>query len=973
MTNQLANPLITLLIVDDSESDRQTYMRFLKSEEYRTYQFIETETLEDSLEIYRSQPLDMVLLDLNLPDGNGLEFLEEIRRVRVGRKLPVIMLTGQGDEKIAVRAMKLGAADYLVKDAVTATLLNTTVKQILHEVELGLHLSRSQQQLAEVYQSLQDLNASLEQKVEERTREFAAREAESRAILEAIPDLMFRIGANLVYRQVITSRPQIELFADNFDVIGHSISDILSPELAQRQHHYMQQALQTGELQVFEQQVTIGDRLQYEEVRIIKSGEDEAIFMIRDISDRKLAELKLRQLNQELEDRVEQRTAALKLSESRLQESQQIARLGNWEMDVVTGKIECSPELYNIFKIKPEGKELSYEILASYYASPDYQVRHELVTRAIRYGESYQSDFQIIRADGTMGYIFSKAKPVLNEAGQVTHLVGISMDISDRKLAEISLQESRKFIQTVIDTIPIPLFWKDRNSIYLGCNAQFASIFSLDSTDAMIGKNDFELSATEIEAIAYRNDDREVMESGKSKLSIVETLTLPDGKQIWLETHKSPLRDWANNVIGVVAMFQDITSRKLAEIQLQQSNEQLLHATKLKDEFLANMSHELRTPLNSILGMSEILLEQIFGELNPKQKKTISTIQKSGEHLLSLINDILDLSKISSGTMELNIEPVSVKVLCQSSIVFVQQQAFQKKIKVSYNIPSDINNIHVEERRIRQVLINLLTNAVKFTPSQGKIKLLVAVGCGNIWQGEATIPQICKLQRSPMILFQVVDTGIGIAAKNLQRLFQPFVQVDSALNREYEGTGLGLALVKKITELHGGLVTAESEVDKGSCFTVALPYEIDSMSYNFSPIAPNPLPESASISAATGAIAPLILLAEDNEINIETFNDYLLAFNYRVIIARDGEEAVAMAKEHLPDIILMDIQMPQMDGLQAIRLIRADVRIAAIPIIALTALVMNGDREICLAAGANEYLAKPVKLLQLNALIQKFL
>ena len=559
-------------------------------------------------------------------------------------------------------------------------------------------------------QELHQLNQELEGRVESRTALLKESEVKSRAILATIPDLMIRVGADHVYREEITPYRKISMYSKDFDLVGRSIDEIFPAENVQLKIHYLQQAIQTGELQIYEQQLQIGDRLQYEEVRIIKCGEDEALLMIRDISDRKQAELQLRQFNQELENRVERRTADLKLSEGRLQEAQQIARLGNWELDVLANEIIISRELFAILGINSEEVTCNFDQVSAYFPNKDNEIRLALVNRAIEYGESFEVDLQFIRADGTIGCILKRGRVGFNEAGEVTRLFGIVMDISDRKQAEIALQESRKFIQTVVDTIPMPLFWKDRESTYLGCNAQFASIFNLESTDAMIGKNDFDISPTEAEAIAYRQDDREVMESGKSKLSIVETLTLPDGKQIWLETHKAPLRDWANNVIGVVVMFQDITSRKLAESQLQQSNEELLRATKLKDEFLANMSHELRTPLNSILGFSEALKEEVLGSLNEKQLKAIATVESSGEHLLALINDILDLSKISAGMMTLDIASVSVKNLCSSSLVFVKQQAFNKRIQLHSHIPPNINNINIDERRIKQVLINLLTN-----------------------------------------------------------------------------------------------------------------------------------------------------------------------------------------------------------------------------------------------------------------------
>jgi PAS domain S-box-containing protein len=307
---------------------------------------------------------------------------------------------------------------------------------------------------------------------------------------------------------------------------------------------------------------------------------------------------------------------------------------------------------------------------------------------------------------------------------------------------------------------------------------------------------------------------------------------------------------------------QEIAERKQAQQQLSETNEQLARATRLKDEFLANMSHELRTPLNAILGLSNALKEKLLGSLTQPQLNAIGIVESSGIHLLELINDILDLSKISSGMLELKIEPASVQNLCDSSLVFIKQQAFQKEVEIYSNIPQNINKIDVEERRIKQVLINLLNNAVKFTPSGGKVSLLVAIGSGDTWQGVATIPQQIRAMNSPAIVFQVTDTGIGIAPEDLQRLFQPFVQLDSALNRQYEGTGLGLALVKKIVELHGGQVIAESQIRLGSCFTVALPYEM------FGSSAPSTDMTDAtrrSIAGNSGkAIIPLILLAEDN-------------------------------------------------------------------------------------------------------------
>lgn len=259
--------------------------------------------------------------------------------------------------------------------------------------------------------------------------------------------------------------------------------------------------------------------------------------------------------------------------------------------------------------------------------------------------------------------------------------------------------------------------------------------------------------------------------------------------------------------------------------QAQTAKENADAANKAKSEFLANMSHELRTPLNAILGVSETLLDEIFGSLNQRQKKAVGTIDKSGRHLLDLINDILDLSKVESGSIELNTVSVSIKQLCESSLLFVKQQAVQKSIQLLSEIPDELSPIVADERRLQQVLINLLNNAVKFTPEGGRVCLSVTVSSPENRHDDTTIPAALVSHSLPLLLFHVIDTGIGLAPKDINRLFQPFVQIDSSLNRQYTGTGLGLALVKQIVELHNGGVSVASTLNKGSRFTVVLPYQ----------------------------------------------------------------------------------------------------------------------------------------------------
>jgi signal transduction histidine kinase len=281
----------------------------------------------------------------------------------------------------------------------------------------------------------------------------------------------------------------------------------------------------------------------------------------------------------------------------------------------------------------------------------------------------------------------------------------------------------------------------------------------------------------------------------------------------------------------------ELANQKLAMLNanLQRSNAELLRANRLKDEFLATISHELRTPINAILGMSECLQEGIFGAIPPSQQQAITTIEQSGQHLLALINDILDVSKITAGKLQLDITTVAIADLCYSSLKFVEPQALRKQIQLTLALSPDLGDIIVDERRMRQVLINLLTNAVKFTPNDGKVILEVRVEEGETpplssSPTDENLPPTLRSEAQGMLYsaswihFSVTDTGIGIAPEDQDKLFHPFIQVDSGLNREYEGSGLGLTLVKQIVELHGGTVGLTSQLGQGSCFTVHLPY-----------------------------------------------------------------------------------------------------------------------------------------------------
>lgn len=383
--------------------------------------------------------------------------------------------------------------------------------------------------------------------------------------------------------------------------------------------------------------------------------------------------------------------------------------------------------------------------------------------------------------------------------------------------------------------------------------------------------------------------------------------------------------------------------------ELSLANAELSRVMQSKDDFLSAMSHELRTPLNAILGLSESLCEGVYGGLTDKQSKSINTIAESGHHLLSLINDLLDIAKIGAGKMDLDWTNSNLEDVCKSSMRFISGLASKKKISVSLFTDPIASIIHADQRRLKQILVNLLSNAVKFTEEGGHISL-----------------QTRSNPERNAIEISVTDNGIGISNSDIERLFRPFTQLDSKLSRQYAGTGLGLSLVLRLAELHGGSIEVKSELGKGSCFTVSLPWS-ESKSH-FPQVAPaykNPDISTDRIAAK----GPLILLVDDNEINLSTVGDYLRAQDFCVILARNGLEAIQVVRERKPQLVLMDIQLPVMDGIDAISILRADPTFASLPILALTSRAMVGDRERCIEAGANDYLTKPVQLKQLTHVI----
>jgi len=621
---------------------------------------------------------------------------------------------------------------------------------------------------------------------------------------------------------------------------------------------------------------------------------------------------------------------AMRLSdaEAELEQTLGLASIGGWRLDQRTLILHLSRAHGRMLLGTPEAMALPLQEFVERFVHPDdWMVLAERVAHVTELGwpEGFTEHFEyrVLRDDGSVQHM------AVTSAIRNGRVVGVTQDITERKRMVENLEANERRLRTIIETTPLPLVITNANAAkVMYANSSFRALFDIpEDFDGEISSRSF-----------YQDSrDRERLIESLRREGVVRNFEALGqtwaGRNFWASVTAAVLE--LDGEPSLFVAVNDITALKKHEAELYAAKEAAEAAVRTKSEFLAMMSHEIRTPMNGIIVMARLLLDT---QLTPEQREWLEIVTSSGDTLMTVLNDILDFSKLESGKLDIENVPFDLSALVGGVVELMRARAEEKGLSISVHYGAGIPSfVAADPTRLRQVLLNLVGNAIKFTEIGGiHLDLSVEDQAGD----------------DMVLRFSVRDTGIGIPAEALTRLFGAFSQVDSSINRRFGGTGLGLVICQRLVLLMGGLIDVESVEGLGSTFRFTLPVKVENAVGMASRTA---LPQLPPLS---------ILLAEDNVVNQKVARAVLERHGHLVEVAEDGDQVVSMvanARVGTWDVVLMDMQMPGRDGLEATRQIR-DLAggQGQVPIIAMTANAMKEDRARCLAAGMDGYVAKPI-------------
>jgi PAS domain S-box-containing protein len=526
-------------------------------------------------------------------------------------------------------------------------------------------------------------------------------------------------------------------------------------------------------------------------------------------------------------------------------------------------------------------------------------------------------------------------------------IVAVYSDITDLKRAEEALHKSVERYDLAMRGSNEGLWDWDAQKDLLHISPRFKELAGLTTEAITIRPDDWMANLHPDDVERYRRDIRSHLRGETEFLWSEYRIRSPDGTERWVLARGIAVRNPAGEVSRMVGSLGDITARKQAELALQQAMEQAEEANRTKSKFLANMSHELRTPLNAVIGITEMLKEDAEDLGQDDLLEPLDRIHRAGNHLLHLINEILDLSKIEAGRLELHLEEVDIGGLIQDVATTAEALAARNRNRLEVRCPADIGTMHTEPMRVRQIVLNLLSNACKFTED-----------------GAVTLTVGRKREGGEWLTFAVADTGIGMTAEQMAKVFEEFSQADSSTTRRYGGTGLGLAISRRLCHLLGGDITVDSTPGVGSTFTVRLP----AAAPQSAAVAPCVPAEPAMVAPGTRATGKILVIDDEQTVR-DLMRRFLAREGFDVVTARNGEEGLTLARQLHPALITLDVLMPGVDGWSVLQALKADPELADIPVVMLTIV---DEKNKGYALGAAEYVTKPIDRDRLRALLARF-
>jgi PAS domain S-box-containing protein len=886
---------------------------------------------------------DMVLSEFSV---SGMDFRQTLQRIhRQCPLLPVVLVSGSVGEETVVELLRLGMNDFVLKDnflrlmsVVRREIDQARERRGLHHVEASMIVDQGNALEAQRQARLAALNLmedALAARALTEAANMALRESEQRLLMAQEAAHVGIWEWDLASNRTYWSAEYQRLYGVEPGVFS-SYDDwraFVFPEdlgLIDAQWERIRQG------QLFEVEFRI--RRQDGQMRwMLSKGSaqrDDAGQVIRlsginiDITERKQRDEQLCQLAQA----VEQSTGSI------------IITATNGTIEYVNAAF-----LQNSGYQKEEVIGRNPRFLMSGKTPPDTIAK---LWSTLQQGEAWKGELINQRKDGSEYVDFAIITPIRQPNGCISHYVSVQEDITEKirvanelnrhrhhleELVETRTAELRRqshALQALIDNLPHMAWLKDSEGRFIAANRPMAELNGMQP-DELIGKTDADLWPQEL-AAQYQSDDARVIES-RQQITVEEPIAMLPGSLY--ETFKAPIVDADGSVLGTVGFSRDIKPQREMQAELARRAEAAEIATRAKSVFLANMSHEIRTPMNAIIGLTYLLRQDAK---NAEQTSRLLKIDAAAQHLLTIINDILDLSKIEAGRMELEIGDFSLAALLDHIRSMVNEQASNKGLQIQLDLGDVPRWLRGDETRLRQAILNYASNAVKFS-EQGCIRLSSKV--------------LEEYSDEFLIRFEVQDTGIGISKQQQASLFEAFSQADISTTRKYGGTGLGLAITKRLAVMMGGDAGVESNIGLGSTFWLTARLKRGHARQSMHVTSSLVHAETLLRQQYAGA---RVLLAEDNQINREVALELLRDVGLAVDVAENGRVVLDKFANQSYDLVLMDVQMPEMDGLAATRALRQQSTLVDLPILAMTANAFDDDRNACLEAGMNDFVPKPV-------------